>query len=49
MPYLKGLKNFRQIWASEEELEVVAKEYAKLNGKNEEEAARLLIQFDKTT
>jgi len=47
MPYLKGLKNFSQIWASEEELEVVAREYAKLNGKNEEEAVKLLIQFDK--
>ncbi len=47
MPYLKGLKNFRQIWASEEELEVVAREYARLNGKNEEEAVKLLIQFDK--
>ncbi|GAB7086221.1 hypothetical protein JCM15579A_03250 [Marinifilum fragile] len=47
MPYMKGLKNFAQIWASEEELEVVAREYANLNGKDEEEAVRLLIQFDK--
>ncbi len=31
----------------EEELEVVAREYANLNGKDEEEAVRLLIQFDK--
>ncbi|MDQ2179777.1 hypothetical protein [Marinifilum sp. D714] len=47
MPYMKGLKNFAQIWASDEELEVVAREYANLNGKNEEEAVKLLIQFDK--
>ncbi len=47
MPYLKGLKNFSQIWAGEDELEVVAREYAKLNNKNEEEAVKLLIEFDK--
>ncbi len=47
MPYLKGLKNFSQIWAGEDELEVVAREYAKLNGKDEKEAVKLLIQFDK--
>ncbi|WP_321516484.1 hypothetical protein [Marinifilum fragile] len=47
MPYLKGLKNFAQIWASDEELEVVAREYASLNEKDEDEAVRLLIQFDK--
>lgn len=47
MPYLKGLRNFSQIWASEEELEVVAREYARLNQKDEEEAVSLLIQFDK--
>jgi hypothetical protein len=47
MPYLKGLKNFSQIWASEEELAIVAKEYAILNNKNPEEAVKLLVQFDK--
>jgi len=47
MNYIKGLKNFSQIWASEEELIIVGKEYARINNKNEEEAARLLIQFDK--
>ena len=47
MDYLKGLKNFSQIWASKEELEIVAREYARINNKNEAEAAKLLIQFDK--
>ncbi len=47
MPYLKGLKNFSQIWAEKNELEVVAREYAKLNNKNENEAIKLLIEFDK--
>ncbi len=47
MPYQKGLKNFSQIWAEEDELEVVAREYAKLNGKDQEEAVKLLIQMDK--
>jgi len=47
MPYYKGLKNFRQIWASPEELEVVAREYARLNQKDENEAAALLIEYDR--
>lgn len=47
MDYLKGLKNFSQIWASEEELEIVAREYARINCKNEDEAVKLLIRFDK--
>ncbi|MGQ1909354.1 CDP-glycerol glycerophosphotransferase family protein [Marinifilum sp. RC60d5] len=47
MDYLKGLKNFSQIWASEEELEIVAREYARINDRNEEEAIKLLIQFDR--
>ena len=47
MPYLKGLKNFAQIWASEEELAIVAKQYASLNNKEENEAIKLLIEFDK--
>jgi hypothetical protein len=47
MDYLKGLQNFSQIWASEEELEIVAREYARINQKDEEEAVALLIQFDK--
>ncbi|MRT94244.1 hypothetical protein [Ancylomarina sp. 16SWW S1-10-2] len=46
MGYLKGLKNFAQIWASAEELEIVGKEYARINQKDEKEAAKLLIQFD---
>ncbi|BAX78590.1 hypothetical protein [Labilibaculum antarcticum] len=45
--YQKGLQNFSQIWANEEELEVVAREYARINGKDENEAVKLLIQFDK--
>lgn len=47
MDYLKGLKNFSQIWADENELEVVAKEYARINHKDESEAVKMLIQFDK--
>ncbi|WP_320019367.1 CDP-glycerol glycerophosphotransferase family protein [Labilibaculum manganireducens] len=47
MDYYKGLKNFSQIWASESELEVVAREYARINQKDEDEAVNLLIQFDK--
>lgn len=47
MDYIKGLKNFAQIWANEDELEVVAREYARINNKNEDEASKLLIQFDK--
>ncbi len=47
MPYIKGLKNFSQIWANEDELTIVAREYARLNNKNEEEAVNLLIEFDK--
>jgi len=47
MDYLKGLKNFSQIWASEEELDIIAREYARINNKNEDEASKLLIQFDK--
>jgi len=46
MDYVKGLKNFSQIWASEEELSVVAREYARINNKNEDEAVRLLIRLD---
>jgi tRNA A-37 threonylcarbamoyl transferase component Bud32 len=47
MDYIKGLKNFAQIWANEDELEIVARKYAQINNKNEEEAIKLLIQFDK--
>ena len=47
MGYQKGLQNFSQIWANEDELEVVAREYARINGKNGNEAVKLLIQFDK--
>ncbi|MGZ2368304.1 hypothetical protein ACXR6G_00775 [Ancylomarina sp. YFZ004] len=47
MNYLEGLKNFAQIWGSDDELEIVAREYARVNNKNEEEAVKLLIQFDK--
>ncbi|MCW3806399.1 lipopolysaccharide kinase InaA family protein [Plebeiibacterium marinum] len=47
MPYLKGLKNFSQIWASEDELAIVAREYARLNHKDPEEAAQLLINWDR--
>ncbi len=46
MDYDKGLKNFSQLWASKEELEIIAKEYARINNKNEQEAIDLLIQWD---
>jgi len=47
MDYQKGLKNFSQIWADEDELEIVAREYARINHKDEDEAVKMLIQFDK--
>lgn len=47
MDYWKGLKNFSQIWASEEELEIVAREYARINQKDEEEAVAKLVLYDK--
>lgn len=47
MDYWKGLRNFAQIWADEAELEVVAREYARINNENEEQAVALLIRFDK--
>lgn len=47
MDYLKGLKNFAQLWANAEELEIIAREYAKINKRDEVEAVELLIRFDK--
>jgi len=47
MDYQHGLRNFAQLWANESELEIVAREYAKINEEDQEEAVRLLIQFDK--
>lgn len=47
MPYLKGLKNFSQLWANDDELEIVAREYARINDKDERGAIKLLIQWDK--
>ena len=47
MDYMKGLKNFSQIWASEDELEIIAKQYAKSNNEDKKIAVKLLIQFDK--
>lgn len=47
MGYEKGLRNFSQIWANEDELEIVAREYARINSKDENNSVRLLIQFDK--
>ncbi|MDM8161994.1 CDP-glycerol glycerophosphotransferase family protein [Labilibaculum sp. K2S] len=44
--YLKGLSNFSQIWADDEELEIIAREYARINNRNEDEAVQLLIKFD---
>jgi len=45
--YLKGLRNFAQLWASKYELEIIAKQYAQLNNQDENEAVKLLLQFDK--
>lgn len=45
--YDKGLKNFSQIWASEDELEIIARKYAQINNQNEQEAVKMLIKFDK--
>lgn len=47
MDYIKGLRNFAQIWASDNELEIIAREYAKINNRDENEATRLLVEFDK--
>lgn len=47
MDYYKGLKNFSQLWADEDELEIVAREYAHINNQNEQEAVDLLIQWNK--
>ncbi|WP_461634109.1 CDP-glycerol glycerophosphotransferase family protein [Labilibaculum euxinus] len=47
MDYYKGLKNFSQLWASEDELEIIAREYAQIYSQNEQEAIDLLIQCDK--
>lgn len=47
MDYYKGLCNFSQIWADADELAVVAREYARLNNRDEEEAVRLLVEFDR--
>ncbi len=47
MNYLSGLKNFAQLWASDDELEIIAREYAKINNRDENEATRLLVEFDK--
>lgn len=47
MVFEKGLRNFSKIWASEDELQIVAQEYARINGKDEKEAVKLLIRFDK--
>lgn len=46
MHYLKGLRNFAHIWASADELSIVAKEYARLCGQDEDKAVALLIEFD---
>ncbi len=47
MDYIKGLKNFAQLWASEDELEIIAKQYAKSNNEDKKIAVKLLILFDK--
>ncbi len=47
MDYIKGLKNFSQIWANNEELDIIARKYAQINNQNEDEASDLLIRFDK--
>lgn len=46
MHYLKGLRNFAQIWASADELTIVAKEYARICNKDETQAVELLIEYD---
>ena len=44
--YNKGLRNFSQIWANEDELEIVAREYARLNNRDEEKAEQAPIKYD---
>lgn len=47
MGFKKGLHNFSQLWASADELEVIAREYARINGRDEQKAVDMLLEFDK--
>jgi hypothetical protein len=44
--YIKGLKNFAQFWAEEEEIRVFADEYAKLNNQDTNQAFKYLNEFN---
>lgn len=46
MSYIKGLKNFSQLWANNDELEVIARKYAQLNNKNDSDAIKQLVYFN---
>jgi hypothetical protein len=45
--YIKGLKNFSQFWAEENEIEIFADEYAKLNNQDSTKAIEMLNNFNK--
>jgi hypothetical protein len=45
--YKKGLKNFSHLWAEDFDMDIIAREYARLNGKNEDLASKQLIEMEK--
>ncbi len=47
MPFEKGLRNFAHIWAYDEEIEIVAREYARITNHNEQETVDLLYRYIK--
>ncbi len=47
MSFEKGLQNFAHIWAYAEEIEIVAREYARITNHDEQETVDLLYQFIK--
>jgi len=48
IPPQEGLKNFNKFWAKfDEDLPIIAKEYAKLSGFNEDEAVKIVLDEQK--
>ena len=39
------MKNFSQLWAKDEDLEIIIKEYSKISGMNEVKAIKKAIAF----
>lgn len=42
------LKNFSKLWAKDEDLEIIIKEYARITNQNEEECVRKAIKFSRS-